>query len=103
MSRIRWNTNVNAPCCPGEIVRECDGASILIHVDYDCPGVAETFGWDIRTVQHPGGRCDHSATDGTVDCPACGITASQFIAEAGDWLAAHDGVTADDPGYFSYD
>lgn len=48
--------------------------------------------------KHPS-PCDHSSTDGTVDC-SCGVTASQFIAAAGEWLRNNDGAEADDPGYF---
>jgi len=44
--------------------------------------------------------CDHRHTDGTVDCPDCGVTAAQFITAAGEWLDSHDGETAEDPGYF---
>ena len=117
---ITWNTGVDAPCCPGEIVAE-DGRSILIQTDWDFPGVANCFGWSTRLVQRclqcdgiadimPDGHalccetwapeCDHDPTDGTVDCPDCGVTASEFIAAAGAWLQEHDGATADDPGYF---
>jgi hypothetical protein len=35
--------------------------------------------------------CDHDGTDGTVDCRACGVTASALLASAYDWLAARDG------------
>lgn len=33
------------------------------------------------------GYCDHSGTDGTVDCPDCGVPASAFIAAAGEYLS----------------
>ena len=49
-----------------------------------------------RLSWHP---CDHSGTDGTVDCQ-CGVTAGEFISAAREWLD-HDGATADDPGYFT--
>ena len=120
---ITWNTDVNAPSCPGEIVDE-SGRSILIQTDFDYPATATTFGWSVRNVQRcpdcgelstagpvvglcddcdhawESGLCDHSHTDGTVDCPDCGVTASEFISAAGDWLREHDGETVDDPGYF---
>ena len=122
---ITWNTHVNAPCCPGEIVAE-DGRSVLIQTDWDYPGVANSFGWSIRNVQRCkecnraltvdngcklfacdhcddliGKCCDHSHTDGTVDCPDCGVTAVAFITAADEWLSDHDGATAEDPGYFA--
>lgn len=125
MPQITWNTEVNAPCCPGEIVAQ-DGQTRLIDTDWDYPGTASTFGWTLKDVQrckwckrvqtitcdtdeekfvceHCGKNikmCDHDATDGTVDCKACGTTATDFITAAGDWLRDNDGATADDPGYF---
>lgn len=47
--------------------------------------------------------CRHSGTDGTVDCPNCGATASEFISAARQWLDDNDGAEADDPGYFDND
>ena len=102
---ITWNTEINAPCCPGEILGP-NGQSILVQTDWDYPGVASTFGWSIQDVQAQGTRyyglapCDHSGTDGTVDCPDCGLKAITFINAAGNWLRENDGATADDPGYF---
>ena len=110
MNAITWSTDVDAPCCPGEIVAE-DGRSILVQTDWDYPSVAQSFGWGLRNVQRcpecgacdvqstpdeirhvrggPNaecqacgevfGLCDHSGTDGTVDCTECGITAGEFI------------------------
>ncbi len=123
---ITWNTDVNALCCPGEIIDDGTGQTILIQTDWDYPGTASTFGWWLGYVQacHKCGErldapddsaslltcdgcgeeqqpCGHDGTDGTVDCPECGVTASDFIAAARDWLDNNDGVTADDPGYFS--
>lgn len=127
MPEITWNTNVDAPCCPGEILGP-NGQSHLVQTDYDYPGVAGSFGWSVRNVQKcpecgstvcdpipdwRGGKraecqscgeafdpCDHDHTDGTVDCPDCRAAASDFIEAAGEWLREHDGMTADDPGYF---
>ena len=49
---IIWNTEINAPCCPGEIVNlEDESQSILIQTDWDFPGVATSFGWSLREVQ----------------------------------------------------
>ena len=93
---ITWNTDVNAPCCPGEIVAE-DGRTVLIQTDWDYPGFAITFGWD------PCEECTepcHRTTDGTVDCKA--RTASEMIQEAGNFLdeRVEYHTEVDDPGYF---
>jgi hypothetical protein len=121
-------------------------------MDWDYPGTARTFGWDMRTVQQTEKRddfdyfakcgirlcddcnsifypmetgstydneqgyrlacpkcggitrdvipCDHAGTDGTVPCKDCGLTASDFMSAAYDWLHDHDGAETDDPGYF---
>lgn len=44
--------------------------------------------------------CDHSGTDGTVDCK-CGLKAGDFIADARNFIDHNDGATVEDPGYFS--
>ncbi len=98
---ITWNTDCDAPCCPGEIVND-DGRTLLIQSDWEYCATAETFGWSLRSVQHDGYKpCRHDATDGTVDCPDCGITNSEFMAAAYDWLRDHNGATAEDPGFFA--
>jgi hypothetical protein len=118
--KITWNTDVNVPCCPGEILAD-DGRSILIQSDWDYPGTAQAFGWTLQSVQRClqcGGiaatagdgkpyccdtwaqECPHDHTDGTVDCPDCGVTNSDFIGAACDWLRDNGGAVADDPGYF---
>ena len=97
---IVWNTDVDAPGCPGEILSEDTGKSILIQTDWDYPSTAGTFGWSMQSVQNDGGECDHNETDGTVDCAVCGVTASRFIEAAREWLEDNDGSTAEDPGYF---
>lgn len=96
----------DAPCCI-KIVAE-DGRDVLIQVDYDYPGIASTFGWNMREVQvqnagYYGVPCDHSGTDGTIDCPDCGIKAGTFISAASEWISDHDGASAEDPGYFAED
>lgn len=73
--------------------------SILIQTDWEHPSIASTFGWSIRDVQC-NTRCDHRHTDGTVDCPDCGLSAGEFISAAAEWLDDNIGETADDPGYF---
>lgn len=124
---ITWNTDINAPCCLGEIVNE-DGRSLLVQTDWDYPGVAKAFGWSLRAIQRcpkcravlgegdlmcqacyhdlakePDPICAHPGTDGTIDCPDCGLSAGAFIGAAAEWLASHDGAIADDPGYFEED
>lgn len=98
--KIVWDTDVNAPCCPGQIVAD-DGRTVLVQTDWDYPSVAQSFGWSLREVQQPecAEPCDHDSTDGTVDC-GCGVTATEFISAAREWLEDNDGVAVDDPGYF---
>lgn len=98
---ISWNTNTNAPGCIGEIVSADGSESILVMTDWDWPGVASTFGWSLRDLRLDGyPPCEHAGTDGTIDCPECGMPTHEFIVAAGAWLSDHDGATADDPGYF---
>ena len=79
MTKITWNTDVNAPGCAGEILGESDGEAILIQTDWDWPGVAQTFGWSLANVQAP---------------------EPEFDDEPGPVHCDHDGAQADDPGYF---
>lgn len=65
------------------------GREILVQSDWDFPGLASNFGWS---------TCRCGATDGTVDCAH--RTAREMIADARDFLTAHVGDTANDPGYF---
>jgi hypothetical protein len=104
--RIMWDTDVNAPGCPGQIVNlDDESQTILVQTDWDYPAVAQLFGWSLRAVQPVvviGNLCDHGGTDGTIDCPECGLPALDFITAAGEWLDDNDGAEADDgPGYFS--
>ena len=71
------------------LIEADDGRTVLIQTDWDYPGVASVFGWS---------PCPCGKTDGTVDCPH--RTASEMIAEASQFLDAHIGETAEDPGYF---
>jgi hypothetical protein len=71
------------------LIRAEDGRDILVQSDFDFPGLASSFGWS---------PCSCGTTDGTVDCEH--RTAGAMIAEAGDFLLAYVGDTADDPGYF---
>lgn len=73
----------------------------LVQSDWDYPATARDLGWNMRRVQpgkpgkparildrapNRGKGCDHSGTDGTITCPDCGVTASDFIAAAGAYL-----------------
>ena len=97
-----------------------DGRDRLIQLDWDYPGVAESFGWSIGKIQahchHNASTeeccpcpndcefaCDHSGTDGTVRCDECGLTATDFINAAREWLDDNIGAVAADPGYFDGD
>ena len=95
------------------LIKSDDGRDILVQTDWDFPGTAQTFGWNIADAQRAAGedddgnelpappRCEHEGTDGTVTCPACGMTATEFITAASEWLDENDGATTEDPGYFS--
>jgi hypothetical protein len=89
------------------LLEHASGATLLVQTDLDYPGIAGTFGWSLSSVQpDPAERpdwtpCPHAGTDGTIACPDCGAAALVFIQEAAAWLDAHDGATADDPGYFA--
>jgi hypothetical protein len=99
---IAWDADTSdCPGAIGKIENPDTGETILIQTDFDACGVASSFGWSISSVPHKGDiPCNHNLTDGTVDCLGCGLTASEFISAAIDWLNEHDGVIADDPGYF---
>jgi hypothetical protein len=75
--------------------------SALVQTDWDYPGVARTFGWNIRNMQRGGADCAHSSTDGTIECAECKVTPSCFIADAAGYLDSNLGKIVEDPGYFS--
>jgi hypothetical protein len=88
-----------------------DSRTVLVQTDWDFPATARTFGWDIQEVQAYAAdedgmtletkmNCSHRGTDGTVTCPDCGVTATEFITAAGEWLDDNIGAEAEDPGYF---
>jgi len=60
--------------------------TVLIQTDWDFPGAAGMIGWAPRSE-----TCDQCETDGTVPCRKCGKTASEYIAEAYDYLRECDG------------
>lgn len=103
-------TNDN-PCCfeltpinkkLAKLQRKATGEeSVLFQLDYDFCGLARSLGWNGKVGRE---RCRHSGTDGTVDCPDCGKTASQFITAASEWLHARTGQVfcKDVEAYFSF-
>jgi hypothetical protein len=96
----------DAPGCICKILNaENERHNILVQTDWEAPGVANTFGWDMTEVQpqnygYYGLKCRHSHTDGTVDCPDCGVKASTFISAAIEYIDSNDGKSVEDPGYF---
>jgi hypothetical protein len=87
LQRDKWNFYV---------VHLATEKSLYIQTDWDFPGIATSFGWIPKKYR----KCRHSGTDGTVDCPDCGRSASDFISEAWDYLAKNEGKIITDPGYF---
>ena len=75
--------------------------TVLVQTDADIPGVAREFGW----LPTPTRTCMHTETDGTVDCPECGRSATEFISEAAVFLddCVAVGEVIEDPGYFDDD
>ena len=99
MGSITWNTDVNAPCCPGEIVgppleqerddrgrfRPVERQTILIQTDWEYPAVANSFGWSLRTVQ----RCKEC---GRVDTSPIWLTVGNETDEPSErWECAECG------------
>lgn len=74
----------------------------LVQTDWDFPALAQQLGWSLLRVQidkegktvhlkkvyrgHSKVNCEHPHTDGTVTCGECGVTASDFISAAVEWL-----------------
>jgi hypothetical protein len=83
----------------------------LIQLDWDAPGVASSFGWNIQDVQthspddyesdaeFEAAKCDHDGTDGTIKCPKCGLEPGAFISSACEYLNEERSAEYD-PGYF---
>ena len=69
-----------------------DDNTVYVQVDYDCCGLASSFGWT------PCEECRE--TDGTVPCEH--HTVSEMIQSAIEYLddCASYGKTVEDPGYF---
>ena len=79
----------DAPCCV-KVLNEDKSDSVLFQTDWDWPSLASVFGWS---------SCKCGETDGTVGCAH--KTAGEMISEAREYIDAHDGETAEDPGYFN--
>ena len=54
-----------------------------IQTDWDYPYAIGLLGYGLR---RRGERCAHRGTDGTINCPDCGKTATKFIQEAAEIL-----------------
>ena len=71
-----------------------DSQTTLIQSDWDHPGIAQTMGWSLRDLQaedsDENNPCLHESTDGTVTCKDCGLTASDFISAAYDFIRSHE-------------
>ena len=96
---------------PGSLCYLVNGTgdrSLLIQSEDAACSVAETFGWSIEAVQVEDedgveGECRHCHTDGSVDCPECGVKSSAFVSAACEFINDNDGESAEDPGYFGDD
>jgi len=60
-----------------------DGSTELVQFDWDYPATARDLGWSGKIGRE---KCEHRGTDGTVDCPNCGKSASEFIQAAARYL-----------------
>ena len=91
------------PSVPGGfLLTAADGRTAISTLDHEFPALAATFGWDATTVQSEPAkfRCRHAGTDGSIDCPDCGCTATDFGDIAATWLRYKSPLAAADPGYF---
>jgi len=73
-----------------QLRRETGEETVLFQTDWDFPGLARSLGWNGKIGRE---HCEHRGTDGTVTCPDCGKTASDFIQAAQSWLDDHCGNT----------
>ncbi len=89
-----------APCgfliVPNDGDSRDDSQTTLIQSDWDYPSIAQSMGWSLTDVQgdpEDVDHCEHDSTDGSVSCKSCGLSASQFISAAYDYIREH----ADEP------
>ena len=59
------------------------GGGQYVGTDWDYPSAVRSLGYGLR---RRGERCNHTGTDGTIDCPDCGKPTSKFIEESGEIL-----------------
>jgi hypothetical protein len=72
--------------------------SIVVQNDYDYPFLARLVGWDGKVGDE---TCKHLNTDGTVDCPVCGMTISSFLIAAQEYLDYMEGEVEIDENMLS--
>jgi hypothetical protein len=65
--------------------------TVLFQADWDRPALASLYGWIPC--------CGTRHTDGTVDCPDCGATVGELLADAADYLDNHLGDILPDTTY----
>ena len=73
----------------GEDNREAD---VYVQTDWDYPRLAELFGWSPC--------CGSGGTDGTVDCPTCGVTVTEHLLSAVECLDSHCDQITDVPNCY---
>lgn len=95
-STFGWSNLIVQKCqACGYIVETTDDPAIGCPVHFVCDADRDECEMDGNQT-----ACFHHKTDGTVDCPDCGLAAGKFIESAGKWLYDHDGAATEDPGYF---
>ena len=60
----------------------------FVQTDWDYPATAALFG---HTPRHNRGCRQSKSTDGTVACRGCGLTATECVTQAAEYLDAHIG------------
>jgi len=85
MGYIYFNSSY-VPCgfliVPNEGDPYDEEVTVLIQTDWDFPAVATRMGWEVC--------CGEGSTDGTIDCPDCGKTASEMITGAYNFIKEHE-------------
>ena len=86
--------------CGYLITRQFMTESMICTIDHQFPQLARDCGWDMTQTTTAGYEgCQHSGTDGSIDCPECGTPASGFIAAARKYLDRGP-YTCENNGYF---
>lgn len=60
-----------------------NGYTRLVQTDWEYPVIARDLGWNGKIGRE---RCNHRNSDGTVACPECGKSATEFIQAAAKYL-----------------